>query len=177
MTCPRWWRHSVSGIWWFGLDGSARDLLRCAGLGVPGLLSRDASLEQLLAAVDAVSQGGVFMSPPLRDALVRAAGGTTTGGRGGTLTPREHEVAGLIAGGLSNKQIANALQAAEGTVKIHVRNVMSKLAVKHRGDVGTTLDRWNMPAARAGQHFERAARRSGGETHEGNGSSPSLGRE
>lgn len=150
-----------------GLDGSAPNLLRCAGLGVPGLLRQDASIEQLLAAIDAVSQGGVFMSPPLHDALVRAAQGTVTTGRAGTLTPREREVAALMAAGMSNKQIANALHAGQGTVKTHVRHVMAKLEVRSRADVRMTLDRWNGIAAMpADQQSEHAASGSGGEGHQ-----------
>lgn len=143
-----------------GLDGSGRGLLLCAGLGVPGLLSRDASLDQLFAAVDAVAQGGVFMSPSLRDALVRAAEDPGSGARAGTLTPRERDVASLVAAGLSNKQIACALRAAEGTIKIHVRHVMAKLDVNRRVDVGRVLDcSTGIPAMSASQRSERGGRR------------------
>jgi two-component system nitrate/nitrite response regulator NarL len=49
-----------------------------------------------------------------------------------TLTSREWEVATLVAKGLSNKEIARHLNAAEGTVKIHLHNIYEKLAVKNR---------------------------------------------
>jgi two-component system nitrate/nitrite response regulator NarL len=48
------------------------------------------------------------------------------------LTSREWEVATLVAKGLSNKEIARHLNAAEGTVKIHLHNIYEKLAVKNR---------------------------------------------
>jgi DNA-binding NarL/FixJ family response regulator len=49
-----------------------------------------------------------------------------------TLTPREWEVATLVAKGLSNKEIARHLNASEGTVKIHLHNIYTKLGVKNR---------------------------------------------
>jgi two-component system, NarL family, nitrate/nitrite response regulator NarL len=49
-----------------------------------------------------------------------------------TLSSREREVATLVAKGLSNKQIAQHLNLEEGTVKIHLHNIFTKLAVKNR---------------------------------------------
>ena len=49
-----------------------------------------------------------------------------------TLTSREREVATLAAKGLSNKQLARHLNLREGTVKIHLHNIFTKLAVKNR---------------------------------------------
>jgi DNA-binding NarL/FixJ family response regulator len=123
----------------FGLAESARDLAVCVRLGVPGLLRRDASLEQFLAALDVVSQGGVFMLPPVRDALVHGLGGTAMGTPPERLTPKEHEVALLVARGLSNKEIARELRAGLGTVKFHVRQVMAKLGLHQRAGVGAAL--------------------------------------
>jgi DNA-binding NarL/FixJ family response regulator len=130
----------------FGLGETAQDALVCAELGIPGLVSRDASLEQLLSAIETVGHGGVFMSPPIRDALVHASGGQRLNGISDLLTPREREVATLLAAGLRNKQIARALKAGEGTVKVHVRHIMAKLQVNHRVDVEGALHR---AAARA----------------------------
>jgi DNA-binding NarL/FixJ family response regulator len=49
-----------------------------------------------------------------------------------TLTSREREVAALIAKGLSNKQIARHLRVHEGTVKIHLHNIYTKLGIQNR---------------------------------------------
>ena len=48
------------------------------------------------------------------------------------LTPREHEVAALVAVGFSNKHIARQLQMAEGTVKVHLHNIFEKLGISNR---------------------------------------------
>jgi DNA-binding NarL/FixJ family response regulator len=48
------------------------------------------------------------------------------------LTDRETEILRLMAGGYSNKEIANSLDVAEGTVKNHVSNILSKMGVRDR---------------------------------------------
>jgi DNA-binding NarL/FixJ family response regulator len=48
------------------------------------------------------------------------------------LTPRECQVAMLVARGLSNKEIARELRLSDGTVKLHMHSIMQKLAIKSR---------------------------------------------
>ena len=54
------------------------------------------------------------------------------------LTPRELEVLGLVVKGLSNRKIGDALSITEGTVKIHVNNILSKMGVADRTQAATT---------------------------------------
>ena len=55
------------------------------------------------------------------------------------LTAREREIAGLIAGGLSNREIANRLVISEGTVEVHVKHILSKLGYKSRSQVAAYI--------------------------------------
>ena len=79
---------------------------------------------------------------PLRPAIDLALAGPPAGPqeRAGTrrptvLTPREHEVAGLVARGLTNRQIAAQLVIAEGTAERHVGNILAKLDVATRSQI------------------------------------------
>ena len=49
-----------------------------------------------------------------------------------SLSSREHEVIGLVAGGFSNKEIARQLDVTEGTIKLHLNRIFRKLSVKNR---------------------------------------------
>ncbi|MFH8292803.1 response regulator [Streptomyces sp. NPDC018059] len=97
-------------------------------LGIRGFLHKTVSWQTLSAAVrDACSQGG-----PVPVSL--SEGRIATGGPSsqGPLSPRETEVIGLAAQGLSNYQIARRLGIAEGTVKRHMRNIFDKLQARSR---------------------------------------------
>jgi len=95
-----------------------------------GVLSRDATPEALIAALASVAVG-LRVSDPR---FVIAQPIPRVIERGGTLTPREHEVLGLIAGGLPNKTIARELGLSEHTVKFHVTALMSKLEAQSRAE-------------------------------------------
>ena len=59
----------------------------------------------------------------------------------GELTPREHEVLGLVAEGLPNKSIADHLSISEHTVRFHVNSIMSKLGAQSRTEAVTRATR------------------------------------
>lgn len=102
--------------------------------GAAGYVLKDASAEELIAAVRQVLGGGAAL--PLN--LVSQALSPTTrsaaddDSRLARLTPREAEVLGHIAGGLTNKAIARRLAISPGTVKAHVERVIAKLGVADR---------------------------------------------
>lgn len=99
-----------------------------------GVLRAEASAEELIAAVRALSQGLVVGSPEL------LFGGENEPVERGPLTERETEVLGLLARGLANKQIAAALGISEHTVKFHVSSIYAKLNVTNRAEaVGAGL--------------------------------------
>jgi two-component system, NarL family, nitrate/nitrite response regulator NarL len=125
-----------------GLEENPAQVLAWAMAGAAGLVARTASLEELLAILTGVARGESPCSPEVSGALLRGVG---TAERNGTahprLTDREWEVARLVEDGLTNKEIAARLQIEHGTVKAHVHNVIHKLGVSRRGQVGATLRR------------------------------------
>jgi len=114
------------------------DQLVLAGLkaGARGYLLKDVSLDQLVDAVKAVAAGGSLVAPVVTQRLLsgleRMHNDFTSLDRPDPLTERETEILRLMAGGYSNKEIANSLSVAEGTVKNHVSNILSKLGVRDR---------------------------------------------
>ncbi|MFT3792805.1 MAG: response regulator transcription factor [Rudaea sp.] len=114
------------------------DQLVLAGLkaGARGYLLKDVSLEQLVDAVKTVAGGGSLVAPVVTQRLLsgleRMQNDFTSLEQPDPLTDRETEILRLMAGGYSNKEIANSLAVAEGTVKNHVSNILSKLGVRDR---------------------------------------------
>jgi DNA-binding NarL/FixJ family response regulator len=88
--------------------------------GTAGLLPRDATARQIVAAVGALAEGLHVRLPPRRPPS--------------PLTPRESEILALIARGLSNKAIARKLNISSHTVKYHLEAVFAKLAVNSRAE-------------------------------------------
>jgi DNA-binding NarL/FixJ family response regulator len=114
----------------FDDDDALFDAMRA---GARGFLLKDISLERLADGIRAVAAGGTLFRPALTErtrASFRRNGGDDAGGA--TLTPRETEILALMAGGLSNGEIASHLGSSEGTVKNHVSNILAKLGVRDR---------------------------------------------
>jgi DNA-binding NarL/FixJ family response regulator len=111
-------------------------VLRALRAGAQGYLLKDVTLEQLVGAIRTLADGGTLLQPALTDRLLRAvtSRAATLEGfeRPDPLTGREADVIGLVAAGYSNKEIADALHLAVGTVKNHVSNVLLKLGVRDR---------------------------------------------
>ena len=121
----------------FDLDEYAFEAIR-AGAG--GFLLKDASLEELMAAIHHVHAGDAVMAPSTtRRLLERFAVRPPAVGPGRTdarmlesLTAREREVLLLLARGLTNGGIARELSVAEGTVRVHVSRILGKLELRDR---------------------------------------------
>ncbi len=95
--------------------------------GADGLALKTESPQQTLTAIRQV-QGGQLVFPQAARRWIEGRGA----GAPGDLTPREREVWALVAGGLSNPQIAERLGLSDNTVKFHVQHLFSKLGVKNR---------------------------------------------
>jgi len=119
----------------FDLDEYVFEALRA---GASGFLLKDAPAEELAAAIRVVAAGDSLLAPGVTrrviDAFVRRAEPSTrpVDGRLAQLTPRELEVLGLLARGLSNLDIGGRLFVSEGTTKTHVSNVLTKLGLRDR---------------------------------------------
>ena len=118
------------------------DLFESIKAGANGYLLKNVRPEDLFEALRGVMSGEAPIAPAvaskLLDALrtgglpVRGAGIPSPGSGGTVLTRRESEILQLVAGGLSNKEIANELTITEGTVKNHVHNALEKLHLTNR---------------------------------------------
>jgi len=101
------------------------DIYRALQAGARGYLLKDVYRQELIGAIRAVHEGRRCIPANVAMRLAERIPGTQ-------LSPREHEVLALIVSGKTNRDIAAALQIAEGTVKTHVNVILSKLGAKDR---------------------------------------------
>ena len=111
-------------------------LLEAVKAGARGYLLKDVSLEQLTDAIRSVAGGGTMIRPALTERVLRGLEHVRRDFDAldppDPLTKREVEILRLMAGGYSNREIADALGTAEGTVKNHASSILSKLGVRDR---------------------------------------------
>ncbi|PDV98424.1 response regulator [Candidatus Chloroploca asiatica] len=96
--------------------------------GAKGYLLKDASADELIAAIQAIYAGQTQLSPAVAARLVAGVGG----GGPEPLTARELDVLTLIGRGQSNDAIAVTLNISPRTVKVHVQNILGKLNAANR---------------------------------------------
>ncbi|GAB3670870.1 response regulator transcription factor [Actinocorallia lasiicapitis] len=118
----------------FDIDEYVYDALAA---GASGFLLKDATAEELVSAVRVVARGDALLAPQVTGRLVREfakqrRSRPQASPALGSLTARESEVLVLMAGGLSNGEIAGRLVVSEHTVKTHVARVFTKLGLRDR---------------------------------------------
>ncbi|KKD05681.1 response regulator [Streptomyces sp. WM6386] len=118
----------------FDLD---RYVYAALSAGASGFLLKDVTPEQLTAAVRTARSGDALLAPTITRRLVQrfAHQGSDSAALHrdlASLTPRELEVLGLLARGLSNAELATRLHLAEATVKTHVARILAKLGLRDR---------------------------------------------
>jgi DNA-binding NarL/FixJ family response regulator len=121
----------------YGDDALVQAALRA---GAAGYLLKDADPADIVAAIQAVRRGGVWLQTPGAAALL---GRLAEHGQADQalerddagFTPRELEVVRLIAQGLDNHQIAESLVVSEATVKTHINNIFAKVDATDRSQV------------------------------------------
>lgn len=113
-------------------------VLRALRAGARGFMLKDTTLDELVAAVRTLASGGTMARPALTERLFRAfdeapaPDGFDELPSPQPLTERETEILRLLGGGYSNREIADALFLAEGTVKNHLSAILVKLGVRDR---------------------------------------------
>lgn len=108
------------------------------GSGAAGFLLKSGNPRELIAGVQAVAEGGAYLSPSIARRVISRLGAgrlgkqATARARIEELTAREREVLALVGAGLSNAEIAGRLHVVEGTVKAYVSQVLARLGFKNR---------------------------------------------
>jgi len=118
----------------FTMDDSPEYLEAAMNAGAVGYLLKDASRAEVIQALQQVAAGGEALNTAvsarlLRRMTERQASGTAPGE---PLTPRERQVLGLVANGMSNRAIGEHLGITTGTAKAHVERVIGKLGAADR---------------------------------------------
>jgi two-component system nitrate/nitrite response regulator NarL len=121
-----------------GLTETRENVLACIEAGVAGYVSKQGSLEDLIRRIDEALRGEIACSPDITHTVFSRLAELDQQRRSKetsdptNLTAREMEILGLIAKGLSNKEIANQLCLSVHTVKNHVHHLLEKLSAKGR---------------------------------------------
>jgi DNA-binding NarL/FixJ family response regulator len=118
----------------FDLDEYVFEALRA---GASGFLLKDATAEELIAAVRTLAAGDAVLAPAVTRRVIEAFGAVprpdpVVSGQLAELSAREREVLVLLARGRSNAEIARELVVSEATAKTHVSNVLAKLQLRDR---------------------------------------------
>lgn len=111
----------------------AGPLVEAVRLGVDGLVLKDAAGEMLLKAVDLAMADQPFIDKEAMKLVLTSV--VQPPAAAPDLTPREQDVARLVARGLRNKEIARDLGITEGTVKMHLHNLYEKLSIGSRTEL------------------------------------------
>ncbi len=141
----------------FAVAEIAQHVIACAEAGVAGYVPADASVDDLIAVVNSVARGELSCPPGIASTLFQRLGAITGSSATrpnasapsrdarGALTHREREILALIERGLSNKEIAHALEIGVPTVKNHVHSILAKLKVARRGEAAAHVRRRDTP--------------------------------
>lgn len=107
-------------------------MMQAVDAGAQGFLLKDASPEDLKAAIQRVAAGETLLQPVSLGPVRAAWTGEAVADSGLRLTERERSILRLVAGGYSNKEIGRSLHLSEGTVKNYVSELLVKLDCRDR---------------------------------------------
>ena len=119
------------------VSSASRDVFEAIGLGAAGYLTKDLSAEALVRSVRGAVEGDLAMPRRMAAQVVQHLAATGRGPRAGAsrldlLSPRELEVLRLLAEGLTDREIGEALGISTRTVETHVGSVLRKLEARTR---------------------------------------------
>ena len=118
----------------FTVSDSGDDVQQALKLGVDGYLLKDMEPEFIIDAIRKILRGELVISPNLASILAQTLRTPSASDIASNLTARELQVIQMVAEGLSNKMIANRLDIAESTVKVHVKHILNKTGLRTRVD-------------------------------------------
>ncbi len=107
------------------------EITRALKKGAMGYICKDISPEELIKAIRTVAAGKKYIPADIAQILSESMGKEE-------LTPAESNILRMIVGGMSNKEIAFALDNSENTVKSHIQNIFGKIGVSDRTSAATT---------------------------------------
>jgi DNA-binding NarL/FixJ family response regulator len=146
-------RFSMVALVALGLGDRTNEVITAGQSGFSGFVARDASLDNLLAALRSAARGRLVCSEETSAQLLRALFRKSSDSHSRAtdvnqdalmcLTRRESDVAALLSSGHSNKEIARELCVSVATVKHHVHNVLSKMQVSRRVQLVNLSSRTN----------------------------------
>jgi DNA-binding NarL/FixJ family response regulator len=124
------------------MSDAEEEVIACVEAGAAGCVTREASLEQVVSAVESIARGEALCPQQMTAAIFKRVRELAAGRPEDLeerLTPREREILGLIDEGHSNKQIAQSLCIETATVKNHVHSILEKLHVTRRGEAAAAV--------------------------------------
>lgn len=112
--------------------------------GAAGYLLKEVEAHELTAAIRTVYNGELVLSPKAAQVLMQRATQQGKPQLGSDLTKREHDVLRLLTKGCNNRQIAQVLELSQGTIKLHVSNILTKLRVTSRTEAAAIAMKLNL---------------------------------
>lgn len=123
------------------VSDNEKNIVSTLRAGADGYLLKDMEPEEMLHQLNQVVRGHVVLSQKVSELMVRGLHEESLNEmrNNASLTQREEQIIELIAKGMSNKEIARALNIVETTVKVHVKNLLKKLNLRSRVEAAVWL--------------------------------------
>ncbi|WP_178861947.1 response regulator transcription factor [Thiomicrorhabdus cannonii] len=137
--------HSGMDILLFSNQPSLEESVNGFKLGIKGYLNTFASSERIKQAIKTIGLGHIWLGQNIMQAFIHSLTPPSISSDSWklALTDREIEVTALVMEGKSNKEIAEALEIAERTVKAHLQHIFQKLDVKDRLSLALKIQKWH----------------------------------